>query len=90
MSTTIEDLFDSIEEVASEAVEAQQLLYTVEDELLKLKRENKKLRELCKYMKRSLCEADPVDNPCDLCGGWDSGLNDCAYELQMRELGIEV
>lgn len=56
----------------------------------KLKRENKKLRELCKYMKRSLCETDPVDNPCDLYGGWDSGLNVCAYELQMSELGIEV
>ena len=65
-------------------------IFELEDENAKLKRENKKLRELCKYMKRSLCEADPVDNPCDLCGGWDSGLNDCAYELQMRELGIEV
>ena len=54
------------------------------------KDENARLRELCKYMKISLCDANPVDNPCDLCGGWDSGLNDCAYELQMRELGIEV
>ena len=82
MSTTIEDLFDSIEEVASEAVEAQQLLYTVEDELLKLKRENKKLRELVRDMWRDgMCD-------CDECGA----CAECEYHFpdRMRELGIEV
>jgi len=91
MSTTIEDLFDSIEEVASEAVEAQQLLYTVEDELLKLKRENKKLRELVKDMWQTISK----DDGC----GWDMDANcctsdecnvSCKYWYRMKELGIEV
>jgi hypothetical protein len=91
MSTTIEDLFDSIEEVASEAVEAQQLLYTVEDELLKLKRENKKLRELVKDMWQAISRNDGC--------GWDIDANcctsdecnvSCKYWHRMKELGIEV
>ena len=77
MSTTIEDLFDSIEEVASEAVEAQQLLYTVEDELLKLKMENKKLRELVRDM------WDVALHP--------ETFGDGSYLLRrMRDLGIEA
>ena len=82
MSTTIEDLFDSIEEVASEAVEAQQLLYTVEDELLKLKRENKKLRELVRDMWHDgMCDCDEFGT----CAECEYG-----YHERMRELGIEA
>jgi septation ring formation regulator EzrA len=81
MSTTIEDLFDSIEEVASEAVEAQQLLYTVEDELLKLKRENKKLREACKRLVNTARIAE---------GATDYELLDARFAQELRDLGIEI
>jgi hypothetical protein len=88
MSNAIEDLFDSIEEVASEAVEAQQLLYTVEDELLKLKRENKKLRELVRDMWHDgMCDCDEygVCNEYGVCAKCEYG-----YPDRMREAGIEV
>jgi hypothetical protein len=86
MSTTIEDLFDSIEGVASEAVEAQQLLYTVEDELLKLKRENKKLRELVRDMWHDgMCDCDEFSRSIGVCVKCEYG-----YLERVRELGIEV
>ena len=93
MSTTIEDLFDSIEEVASEAVEAQQLLHTVEDELLKLKRENKKLRELVRDLYNRLNDSDENCGECRSdCGydAWNFGDPKCIYAKRMRELGIEA
>ena len=86
MSATIDDLFDLIEEAASDAEEARVLLYTVEDECLKLKMENAKLRGLVCDMWRIASSTQ-----CTACANYDTCTGvPCDLKNRMRELGIEV
>lgn len=81
MNNAIEDIRKSIEEIISETDEAQLLLYTVEDELLKLKRENKKLREACKRLVNTTRIAE---------GATDYELLDARFAQELKDLGIKV
>ena len=98
MNNAIEDVRKSIEEIISETDEVQLLLYTVEEDIqmlqkdnARLKAENTKLREL---LIRTFGDMDTCQRIIASSNQWGYGKGylDRLCELRdaMKELGIEV
>lgn len=62
------------------------------EELVELRAENVKLKELCKDMWRDVPRTESCgwDADANCCTGSDECAGECGYWYRMRELGIEV
>jgi hypothetical protein len=81
MNETIEDIRASVLEILGEAHEVHVLSYTVENELLKLKRENAKLRKACTRL-------FDIAHAADL--ELDHEILDTGLVIELQKLGVDA